>query len=319
MTLVVAVDHVFDDLELERSILGGLAEVRDARGFDRDEALAACQEADAVLLGARFRFDAEAIGRLTRCRAIVRYGIGVDNVDIAAAGEAGIWVACVPDYCVDEVAEHALALVLALNRRLGLLDGRIRESAWGIPPGLAVRRLSACTLGVIGFGRIGEAVGRRASALGMRVLAHDPVRPRLELEAAGAVSVTLDELLTASDFVTLHAPPSSGSRLLGSEELARVKPGAILVNVGRAGLVDEAAVVAALRDGRLGGAGIDVPAREPLAPPDPLLELPNVVVSPHSAWYSVESLIELRTRAAEEAACALRGGRPPHAVNQPRA
>jgi D-3-phosphoglycerate dehydrogenase len=313
VTLVVAVDHVFPDLEIERSVLG---EVRDARDLDREQTLAACADADAILAGARFRFDADAIGRLEQCKAIVRYGIGVDNVDTDAATRARVWVACVPDYCVEEVADHALALVFALNRRLAELDGLVRESRWGIPPNLGVRRLSSCTLGIVGFGRIGETVGRRAAALGMRVLACDPVRPPAEIGAAGATPATLDELLAAADFVTLHAPPSSDGPIIGARELALLKESAVLVNVGRARLLDEDALIAALRAGALAGAGIDVPAREPLAPPHPLLELPNVLVTPHAAWYSLESIVELRTKAAEEAARVLRGERPRHPVNE---
>src|SRR5262249_14389581 len=158
-------------------------ELRDARGLSREEALSACADADAILVGARIRLDADAIAGLERCRAIVRYGVGVDNVDVAAAAEAGIWVAFVPDYCVEEGADHALAVRLALNRRLVTFDRAVREGSWGVPAGLSVRRLSACTLGVVGFGRIGEAVGRRGAALGMTVLAADPVRPPGDVRA----------------------------------------------------------------------------------------------------------------------------------------
>jgi D-3-phosphoglycerate dehydrogenase len=308
MSIVVAVDHRFGDLDVERSVLEPVGvEVRDARGLEREEALALCEDADAVLVGARFLFDADAIAQLTHCKAIVRYGIGYDKIDVAAAGAAGIQVAYVPDYCIEEVADHALAMLLALNRRLVELDGLVREGAWGVAPGLGVRRLSTCTLGVIGFGRIGELVGRRAAAFGMRVLAHDPVRPAADIAAAGAEAVSLPELIEAADYVTLHAPPSPDGPLLGAAELGRLKLGAALINVGRADLIDENAVISALRDGALAGAALDVTAQEPLLPPHPLLDAPNVIVTPHSAWYSLEAVVELRTKAAQEAARVLSG------------
>jgi D-3-phosphoglycerate dehydrogenase len=308
MSLVVAVDHRFDDLDVERSVLEPAgADVRDARGLEREAALALCEDAHAVLVGARFRFDAEAIARLAQCKAIVRYGIGYDKIDVAAATAAGIQVAYVPDYCIEEVADHALALLLALNRRLVELDGLVRDGCWGVPPGLVVRRLSTCTLGVVGFGRIGELVGRRAVALGMRVLAHDPVRPAAEIALAGAEAASLDEVLAASDYVTLHAPPSPGGPLLGAAQLSRLKHGAALINVGRADLIDEDSLISALHDGALAGAALDVTAHEPLLPPHPLFEAPNVIVTPHSAWYSLEAVVELRTKAAQEAARVLSG------------
>ena len=308
MSLVVAVDHRFDDLDVERSVLEPIgAELRDARGLEREEALAMCEDADAVLVGARFRFDADAIARLTQCKAIVRYGIGYDKIDVDAAATAGIQVAYVPDYCIEEVADHALSMLLALNRRLVELNGLVRDGNWGVPPGLVVRRLSSCTLGVIGFGRIGELVGRRAVAFGMRVLAHDPARPAADIAAAGAEPASLTELLEASDYVTLHAPPSPGGPLLGAAQLGRLKRGAALINVGRADLIDENALIAALHDGALAGAALDVTAHEPLVPPHPLFEAPNVILTPHAAWYSLEAVLELREKAAQEAARVLRG------------
>jgi D-3-phosphoglycerate dehydrogenase len=317
--VVVVVDHRFDDLDVERAVLAPVgAELCDARGLKREDVLCACADADAILVGARFRFDADAIGRLTRCQAIVRYGIGFETIDTESAAAAGIWVAYVPDYCIEEVADHALAMLLALNRRLVKLDALVRGGRWGVPSGLAVRRLSSCTLGVIGFGRIGEAVGRRGAALGMRVLAHDPLRHREEIEAAGAKPTGLDILLVESDFVTLHAPPSPSRPLLGASELGRLKPGAALINVGRAGLVDEEALVSALHAGALAGAGLDVTAQEPLVPPSPLLGAPNLIVTPHAAWYSLESIVELRRNTAEEAARVLRGEHPRNPANEPR-
>jgi D-3-phosphoglycerate dehydrogenase / 2-oxoglutarate reductase len=319
MTTVVAVDHRFADLDLERAVLEPQgATVVDARGLETEEVLARCAEADGILLGARMRFDADVVAGLPRCRVIVRYGVGVDNVDLAAADAAGIWVAYVPDYCTEEVADHAIAMLLALNRGLPTFDAGVRAGSWGVPPGLPMRRLSSRTLGVVGFGRIGERVGRAGAALGLRVLAADPMRPAEQIRAAGAEPTSIDDLLRASDYVSLHAPPNpDGSPVLDAARIALMPQGACVVNVARGGLIDEPALVEALTDGRLGGAGLDVAAAEPLVPPDPLLDAPNVLVSPHAAWYSLEAVQDLRTKAAEEAGRVLAGETPRAAANAP--
>lgn len=316
--VVAAVDHRFPDLDLERQVLEPLdVELRDAKGMSRSEALAACATADAIMVGARFSVDAEAFAAMPSCREVVRYGVGVDNVDVPAATRAGAWVVCVPDYCIEEVADHALALVLALNRRTKDFDTAVRDGQWGIPPGLPVRRLSSCTLGLIGFGRIGEALGRRAAALGMRVVAHDPVRDPAGIRAAGAEPAALEEVLRRADYVSLHMPGDGGTPVLDAARLRLMKPSAALINVARGGLVDETALIGALRSGALAGAALDVASAEPLVPPHPLLEAPNVLLSPHAAWYSLEAVRDLRTKAAEEVARVLRGEAPLHAVNDP--
>lgn len=313
---VVAVDHRFPGLEIERGELEPLGlDVRDAVRLDREAVLVLCSDARAVLTGARFRFDAEAIAALTRCSVIVRYGVGVDNVDVDAAAAAGIWVASVPDYCVLEVAEHTIALLLALNRRLHQFDRAIRAGEWGIPADLPVHRLGTSVLGLVGFGRIGEAVAVRAQALGLTVLASDPVRPPAEIEAVGAASVSLEELLAQADYVSLHAP-HGGKTILGGDQLAQLKPGAFLINVARGGLLDEEALVVGLEEGRIAGAALDVTSQEPLRPPSPLLDAPNVLLTPHAAWYSLESVIELRRKVAAEAARVLAGQPPLHAARE---
>lgn len=314
------VDHRFAALDVELRELEPLGhELRDGAGLDRDGALALCADADAVIVGARLRLDAAAIEALPRCRVIVRHGVGVDNVDVAAAAAAGIWVAYVPDYCIEEVADHTIAMLLALNRCLPGLDRRVRDGQWGIPAGLPVRRLSTRVCGVVGFGRIGEAVGRRAAALGLDVLATDPARPAADVRAAGATPVELDELLARADYVSLHAPKLPGGSVLDAERIARMKPGACVINVARGGLVDERALLDALTDGRLGGAALDVAVAEPLGADDPLLTAPNVIVTPHAAWYSLESVLDLRTKAVQEAVRVLAGREPAHAANAPEA
>jgi D-3-phosphoglycerate dehydrogenase len=314
--IVVAIDHRFGDVAVEEAVLREVgASVVDAASLSPDDAAAACVDADAILIGPRLRFDEARIAALRRCQVIVRYGVGYDNVDVAAAAERGIAVAIVPDYCVEEVATHALAMILALNRQLAPLDHSVREGRWEIGEQRAMRRLSESMLGIVGFGRIGEALGRRALALGMNVVATDPVRPAAEIEASGARRVTLAELLAGSDFISVHAAKSADAPpILDAAGLAQMKPTAYVVNVARGGLVDEVALDEALRSGRLAGAALDILDPEPPPRDAPLLDAPNVLVTPHAAWYSTTAIQELRRKAAEEAARVLAGGDALHPV-----
>lgn len=312
MTLTVAaVDHRFPNLDPERAVLGPVgADLVDLRGMDPDTVLETISSADAILLGARFRLDAERLVNLSRCRVIARYGVGVDNVDVEAAARQGIVVAYVPDYCVEEVSTHAIALLLALHRRLFQFDSLVREGKWGMA-GENIERLSETTLGIAGYGRIGSETGRKAKALGLRVLAADPFLDPSALRQRGAEPASWEDLLQQSDFLSLHAPLNSATRtMLDGPGIARMKKGAALINVGRGGLVDEDALAQALREGRLSGAAIDVPAVEPLQPGAAILDAPNVILTPHVAWYSTGARIELQTKAAEEVARVLRGDQP---------
>ncbi|HEX6548912.1 MAG TPA: C-terminal binding protein [Candidatus Dormibacteraeota bacterium] len=294
---VAVVDHRFPDLEPEAAVLAPLcAAVVDLRGRPEAEVLAEIEQADAILVGARLRLDAARLERL-RCRAIVRYGIGVDNVDVEAARARGIAVGFVPDYCVEEVSTHALALLLALHRRL-----------CGVETPHPIQRLSTLQLGVVGFGRIGRELARKALVLGLAVAAHDPVVPPEAVRAAEVEPLGLDELLSSSDFVSLHVPLTGATRhLLDRRGLALMKPGSILVNVGRGGLVDEAALAEALESGHLAAAGLDVTEVEPLPPDHRLRSVPNLLLTPHVAWYSTGAQRELQVKAAEEVARALLG------------
>jgi D-3-phosphoglycerate dehydrogenase / 2-oxoglutarate reductase len=317
MSTVAIVDHRFGALDVERRILAAVgADVLDCAGMDPADALAACVDADAVIVGARLRLDAASISTLTRCKVIVRYGIGFDNVDAEAAAAKGIWVAIVPDYCIAEVADHTIASLLSLNRGLITLDGLVRGGSWGIPPGFPTRRLSECVLGLIGFGRIGESVGRRAKSFGMRVLAHDPGRPEAEIRAAGAEPFAIDEMLPLVDYVSLHAPRMGDQPILDARRIGMLPQGAGVINVARGGLIDEQALIKALEDGNVGAAALDVANAEPVKVDDALLSAPNVIITPHAAWYSREAIIELREKAAAEVARALDGTPPLHPVNQ---
>jgi len=267
-------------------------------------------DADA-LLNTYFPIDADLIAGLTRCRVIARYGIGVDNVDTEAAKRARIIVTNVPDYSVEEVAAHALAMMLSLLRRLPLADSIVREGQWGVGRLRPIRRLSELTFGLVGYGRIARRLGASVAALGGRIVVHDPyLRPGADLPPL----VSLDDLLEASDVVSIHAPATEATRgLIDAARLARMRRGAILVNTSRGPLVVLADLVEALRAGRLGGAALDVFEREP---PDVsrFRDVPNLLLSPHVAYYSEESLQESQRKAATQVLKVLTGQPPDYPV-----
>jgi D-3-phosphoglycerate dehydrogenase len=263
--------------------------------------------------------SARVIAGLSQCRVISRFGIGVDKVDLEAATAAGIVVTNVPDYCVDEVSDHALGLLLAVTRRIIPLDRAVRDGVWDtMAVAGPVPRLRGRRLGVIGFGRLGRRFAEKAGALGLEVCAYDPYVDAGAISATGVLPLGLDELLAGSDVVSLHVPLTPETRhLLDRDRLATLPAGAVLLNTSRGGLVDEVALAEALRDGRLGGAGLDVFETEPPPRDHPLLALPNVVVTSHSSHYSVESAADMREKAFRNVTLVLRGGAPLSAVNAP--
>jgi D-3-phosphoglycerate dehydrogenase / 2-oxoglutarate reductase len=304
--VVVVIDHgVHGDVALERLVLEPQGfEVVDTRsrgmGVEQGFALAVEAQAVAVVAGPIIRLDRAHQQRLQGCRAIVRYGVGLDNVDMAAAGDLGIAVGNVPEYGHEEISNHAIALLLALHRRLFQFDRSVRAGGQGVPPIETISRLSECTLGLVGLGRIGQRVARKAQAFDMRVLGSDPQLPPSEAEAIGVELVELDQLLRESDCVSLHVPLTGETRhMIDERALGLMRPQAGLINIGRGGLVDEAALVRALADGRLMGAALDVTEIEPLPADSPLLDAPNVILTPHVAWVSQPALEELRRRTAE--------------------
>lgn len=314
---VVVLDDGYPDYEAERSVLeavGAELVLRPCRG-DAAKAAAEMAEADAVLVR-ETPVDAAAVAG-TRAKVIVRYGVGYDNIDAAAAAARGIVVCNVPDYGTEEVSDHALALLLAAVRRIAEADRRVRAHGWGVPMDRKVHRIRGGTLGLVGYGRIGAAFHRKAAALGYaRVLVHDPfVREVPE----GASLASLDTIASESDAISLHAPLSNATRhIIGRAFLAQVKPTLVIVNTARGGLIDEAALVEALAGGRILAAGLDVYDTEPLRHDSPLRGLDNVVLTDHAAWYSEQAIADLQRKAAEEVARVLRGEKPLHQVNKTR-
>jgi D-3-phosphoglycerate dehydrogenase / 2-oxoglutarate reductase len=316
--VVVITDCDHDTIDPERSVLDGHdVELRRLQCRTPEEVAAQAGDAD-VLINQYVPITAEVLDALPRCRLVVRYGVGVDNVDVEAAAARGVWVANVPDYGRDEVADHTLALALSVLRGVVVLDRAVHAESWDLEAARPLRRLSTLTWGVVGCGAIGTAVAGRAAGLGMRVLGYDvaEVRPDPPIER-----VPLEELLSGSDLVSLHAALTRNSHhLLGADALARMRPSAWLVNTARGGLVDSAALLAALEGGALAGAALDVLETEP---PDDLgwrlARHPRVVATPHAAWYSEEAFHTLKTEVAKEAVRVLEGGKPRSPVNSPAA
>jgi D-3-phosphoglycerate dehydrogenase len=265
------------------------------------------READALLALAR-PLSAQLISQLTRCRVIVRYGAGMDSVDLKEAQARDIVVASVPDASVQEVAAHSLALLMLCARKLWAFR-RVETFAVGDPaPVHPLRRLSETTLGLIGFGRIAQALAQMSHGVFGRILAHDPLVTSWDQSLGVERSTSLEELLENADFVSLHVPLTENTQhLLGRSQLLRLKPGASIVNTARGALIDEAALVESLKSGHVAGAGLDVLQEEPPSPDHPLLSFPQVYYTPHLAWYSEASRIELRRRAAEEVLRVLTG------------
>ncbi len=306
---VVVTDQVFPDVDVERELLAGIdADLEVAS--DREDALRRAQGADA-LLNTYMPFDADTLASLTTVRAIARYGIGVDNIDLDAARDKGIVVTNVPDYCVEEVATQAVALLLALLRRLPQSHEKVLAGGWGLDGLRPMRRVSELTVGLVGFGRIARNVHAYLRPVGPRFLAHDPfVR-----DAEGVELVGLDQLLAESDAISLHAPllPSTHG-MIARPQLDVMRDDAVLVNTSRGPLVVLDDVLDALREGRLGGAGLDVFEVEP-PPADRLAGVPNLLASPHTAFYSEASVRESQTKAATQVIRVLTGESPDYQVN----
>jgi D-3-phosphoglycerate dehydrogenase / 2-oxoglutarate reductase len=317
MRFIVAItDYVFPSLTPEHAVLEPLGvELRPKQCRSEEEIIALAQDADAVL-NCYAKMTAPVIEKLNRCKIIARYGIGVDNVDLAAANKARILVTNVPDYCVYEVSDHALALMLALARKIVSADTAVKSGAWNVTAHAEIRRLRGLTLGLIGFGKIAKALASKAQALGMKLLVYDPYLDPAIISRHGAEAAGLERLLAEADAISIHVPLSPETRnLIGQRELAHMKPSAFLINTSRGGIVDEQALAIALKEGRLGGAALDVLSTEPPPPDHPLRQAPNMILTPHLAFYSRESVIELQTKAAEEVARALKGEPPRSPVN----
>jgi D-3-phosphoglycerate dehydrogenase len=322
--LALLLDSSYREHDIERGIIeeaGGRLVVGDAPAWDEEHVLGQplLPEAEIILVELA-PVTARVLSRARSCALVVRYGVGVDNVDIEAATGAGIWVANVPDYATDTVADHAILLLLAVARDLPGFSERVRQDGWRgagdhyVPPALHGR-----VLGIIGYGRIGRATGLRAAAMGLEVRAYDPFVPPGQMAKDGVVGTDLEPLLKGCDFLSLHCPLTELTHhLVSKDALAMMKPGVIIVNTARGDVIDLVALEAALGTGHVRGAGLDVFDREPLPPGHPLRTHPGVIATPHMGFLSDGSVRELRARVAKNAAALLRGGPPVYPVNSPQ-
>jgi len=313
--IIAVTDSVFPSLDPAMKALARVdPEMRMSKSTGVDDILAVARDADAILV-TYAKLPAGLLQQLTRCKAIGRFGLGVDNIDVPAAAARGIVVTYVPDYCMQEVSDHAMALLLALARKVPFSNKLVQAGRWEMPAVAPLRRLEGQVLGLIGFGNIPRAVAPKAKAFGLKVVAYDPYAAKEVFATAGVESVSFDDLLARSDFISVHAPLMPATRgLVNAAAFAKMKKGALIVNTARGPLIDEPALIGALDSGHLGGAALDVVTTEPLAKDSPLIGRDNVILTPHTAFYSVEALEELQTKCASDVARVLSGEKPVYPV-----
>lgn len=309
---VVAKDQRYGEFGVEREIIGDIADIHllDEEGVSLTDAEALINHVDVV--------DADDITKLEECRVIARYGIGIDNIDVETATEHGIYVANVPEYCLEEVPTHAVAFFLALNRQLKPCDVAMADREWKTDRISKIHRFSEQTVSIVGFGNIGRGVGDRVAALGATVLAADPYLESEDIADHDAELVSFDEAVERADYLSVHSPLTPETQgIIDAGVFERMKDTAALVNVARGPVVDEAALIKALETGEIVGAGLDVFETEPPGADNPLRNHPRVITTPHQAWYSEESKRECREGVARAIRQGLEGERPETAVNDP--
>ncbi len=311
---VVITDYVWESLDVEKNTLDGLADLTALQTKKPEEFMAQAQDCDALLNTYAGPITEAVMAKMPKCRIIARYGIGVDTIDLEAATRAGIIVTNNPTYCIEEVAEHTMALLLACARKIAFYDRMVRAGRWAVPPGKPIFRMAGSTLGLVGFGNIARQVAARGASFGMRVLFFDPFVTAIQ---SNGKQVELDELLRESDFVSLHPPLTPQTRkMMNDETLARMKPTAFLINCSRGPVVDTDALARALDAKKIAGCALDTTDPEPLPDPHPLRGRDNVVITPHAAWYSEQAMRGLQAGAPGEVRRVLSGEWPVNVVNR---
>jgi len=316
--LVAVTDSVFASLEPTYKILATLnADIRLAKEPTPDAILEVAREADALLV-TYASITSEIINELENCRVIGRFGIGVDNIDLDRATKAGIQVCYVPDYCLDEVSDHAMSLLLSLARKISFGNHQVQSLSWKAKSVAPIWRIRDRILGLYGFGKIPQTLVTKAQAFNLNVIAHDPyVAPDLAANL-GVELVSFESLLEQSDYISIHAPLTPETQhAFSADAFLKMKPEALLINTARGALVDEQALASALDKGQLAGAALDVMETEPPLDNSPLLKRDNVILTPHTAFYSEEALLELQTKATEDVVRFLLGDQPRYPINKP--
>lgn len=313
---VVLTDYVWESLDVEKNTLAGLADLVPLQTKKPDEFIAQAADCDALLNTYAGPITAEVMSKMPKCKIIARYGIGVDTIDLDAATAAGIIVTNNPTYCIEEVAEHTMALLLSAARKVAFYDRQVRSGRWEVPPGKPLFRVAGRTLGLVGFGNIARQVAIRAASFGMRVIYADPFINDGQFDAPGK-KVELNALLGEADFVSLHPPLTPQTRkMISDDALSRMKPTAVLINCARGPVVDTDALVRALDAKKIAGCALDTTDPEPLPNPHPLRDRENVILNPHVAWYSEQALVGLQAGAPSEVKRVLSGEWPVNVVNR---
>jgi len=314
---VAMIDYDYPSLDLVREELAKFDAKLEARNCTNiEEAKEHARTADGVIIQKLGPVDGDFMDALENCKVLARTGIGLDPIDVAAATERGIPVVHTPDYCVEEVADHAMALVLACARKVPLYDRSVKAGTWDFNVGAPIGRLSQCTLGLVGFGKIPREVVPRARGFGLKVIVADPYLDQKQVEGFDVALVSFEELLERSDFISLHAPSNEATRnMICARTLAKMRRSAFLINTARGPLVNERDLAQALRSGVIAGAALDVREDEPPALPNDLNALDNVILTPHAGYYSVESLELLQTLFARYTGMILTGRKPEGLAN----
>ena len=313
---VVLTDYVWESLDVEKKTLAGLAELTALQTKTPDQFVAEAADCDALLNTYAGPITADTMSKMPRCKIIARYGIGVDTIDLDAATAAGIIVTNNPTYCIEEVAEHTMALLLSAARKITFYDRQVRAGKWEVPPGKPIQRLAGSTIGLVGFGNIARQVAIRAAAFGMKVLYADPFVKDGQFDAPGK-KMELMDMLKQSDFVSVHPPLTPQTRKsINDEAFAAMKPNAVIINCARGPVIDTDALVRALDAKKIAGAALDTTDPEPLPNPHPLRGRENVIINPHAAWYSEQAMIGLQAGAHGEVRRVLTGEWPINVVNK---
>ena len=313
--LVVVTDSPFPSLDpAKKALEDANAEVVQAPSSSEEDIIKAAENADAILV-TYAKLNENILRSLKNCKAIGRFGIGVDNIDLKVAGELGISVNYVPDYCLDEVSDQAMAMIISMARKIPQSNKLVQSGRWEMPAVVPMYRLRGKTVGLIGFGNIPRLMTPKAQAFGFNVIASDPYAPKELFEKYGVESVSMDELYERSDFISVHAPLLPETKgLVNKDAFKKMKDTAVIVNTARGPLINEKDLIEALDKNEIGGAGLDVVETEPLPENSPLIGRDNVILAPHTAFYSVEALEELQTKAASDVARVLNGEEPVYPI-----
>ncbi len=312
---VVLTDNIFPDLDIEREMLGRidaeLVEVTDPATL-ADEV----RDADAVI-NTYAQLPAEIISGMERCKLVIRNGIGVNTIDVDACNAKGIMVGNIPTYCIEEVATHAISLMLTLNRKIHLYNRTVREGIWDVKEGMKINSVVGATLGLVGFGNIPRLINKQAQALGMSVLAYDPFVSAESIAETGATKAEMDQIIAESDFISIHCPLTPETRgMFNYEVFSAMKETAYLINTARGPIVNEPDLVRALREGLIAGAGLDVLMEDKGQAEHPLYESENCIITPHAAWYSETSILRRRTQTVDSVIEVLEGREPHSFLNK---